>query len=811
MTRSLLLTGCLLLLTAWPQGWAAPSTRASTLQVAASSPASKVTAAASLPASAPATASAFQAPIFTPLPELLASTQAAQKNLLDNAALAGIELSSLPLRKARLTFNDLGMATPVTLRGTESSMDVGLSVRLDELVESATLHLIFTLSPSLLPELSHLQILLNDEVLQTVQLDRDRLGSPQAVDLPIDPRYFTDFNRVSFKFIGHYTLDCEFPQHTSLWAAIGNDSSIELNLRHLPLKNDLALLPAPFFDPRDNRPVKVTLVTGRQPSLGQLKAAGSLAGWFGVLSAYRGTRFQVLNDNLPVDRHAIVIATNQDRPAFLKSAPAVQQPTLSVMDNPQAPTYKLLVLQGKDDAQVEMAAQALALGRAALSGASLSVNTLQLPPPRKPYDAPRWLATDNPVPLGKLVDHEGQLQLRGPVLNDVIRINTRMAPDLFAWNGQGVPLNLYYRYTPTAVSDRGSVDLAINDQFVRSYSLKASSDDASGVSNMILPLVDAGDYQARSDFRIPAFLLGGDNQLQLAFKIPPSDFGKCQSSPSPELRAAVDPQSSIDLTGFYHYIAMPNLVAYANSGYPFTRLADLSETTVVLPDQPTPGDVALYLTAISRMGVATGYPGTRFRLLPASRAQEAGDTDLLVVSHAGADALLRGWGQHLPALIEAGKRSIRPLDRAITGLSDLFNLTNETPPLAASGSAIFEGTGALGAIAGFESPLESRRTVISLTATDALGQQLINDALNDAGQVRQIRGDLSLLRANAQESFRVNPVYYVGDLPWWRRVWFYLHNHPILLAVVGLSTGLFLAFLAYLALRLRARLRLGAT
>jgi hypothetical protein len=108
-------------------------------------------------------------------------------------------------------FKDLGVATPFTLRGTEGSASLDMGVRLDELVEAATLHLTFTFSPALLPELSHLEVLLNDEVLQTVPVDKTLAGKPQSIELALDPRYFTDYNRLRFKLIGHYTLECEFP------------------------------------------------------------------------------------------------------------------------------------------------------------------------------------------------------------------------------------------------------------------------------------------------------------------------------------------------------------------------------------------------------------------------------------------------------------------------------------------------------------------------------------------------------------------------------------------------------------------------
>ena len=714
----------------------------------------------------------------------------------------------LATRQSKVSFKGLGVGRPMTLRGVESEASVGLSVRRDELVESAKLRLTFTLSPALIPSLSHLKVMLNDETLQTVVLDKERLGSPQTVELNIDPRYFTDYNRFRFQFIGHYTLECETTTHSSLWATISNESQIELLLRQIPVRDDLALLPAPFFDPRDNRPVNLPFVYGSKPSTGTLKASGSIASWVGMLAGYRGNQFTALENQLP-RQHAVVIANNDNRPAFLKGLPLATEPTLSIMPHPDMPGAKLLLVLGKDDAQLQMAADALALGKAVLSGQTIAVKSLEYPAFAKPYDAPRWITTQRPVKLGELVPNASDLQLRGAVLNDTVNIYTRMAPDLFTWNAKGVPLDLIYRYTPNGVSDHGSLNVSINNQFIQSYPLQSREDRTSSQSKVILPLFDDGNALARSDLKIPAFMIGGDNQLQLAFQIPPNDLGRCKSAPPTELFAAIDPQSSIDLTGFRHYLAMPNLAAYTNSGFPFTRVPDLAQTSIILPNQPTTADLGVFLTAVGRMSSSTGYPGTRFQLLRAADVDKAGDTDILVISEADSDGLLEKWKNHLPALLAAGSRSVQPLERAVGSLIDLFNMESNLRLSSSGGLAVLEGSGPLAAVVGFESPIKEGRSVVALTATDKGAMDLLSKGLNDAEKIKNFRGDLGLMRGDVIESFRIKPVYYVGDLPWWQRLWFHMHSHPLLLALVGIITGLLITFIVYAALRSRARLRLA--
>ena len=101
------------------------------------------------------------------------------------------------------------------------------------------------------------------------------------------------------------------------------------------------------------------------------------------------------------------------------------------------------------------------------------------------------------------------------------------------------------------------------------------------------------------------------------------------------------------------------------------------------------------------------------------------------------------------------------------------------------------------------------RSVVGFTASDDIAMAQIYRGLSDSSKISAMRGDLSFLRADQVESFRVNPIYYVGDLPWWQRMWFHLHSHPVALALAGIVTGLLLTFLVYGALRSLAARRLG--
>src|SRR5580658_6891909 len=109
-------------------------------------------------------------------------------------------------RRQTLTFADLGALDPLQLSGTDGQNGVPFSVRGDEVVTGAILHLIYSYSPALLPNISQLKVLVNGEVAATLPVPREQAGILVARDVSIDPRFITEFNHLNIQLIGHYTL-----------------------------------------------------------------------------------------------------------------------------------------------------------------------------------------------------------------------------------------------------------------------------------------------------------------------------------------------------------------------------------------------------------------------------------------------------------------------------------------------------------------------------------------------------------------------------------------------------------------------------
>ncbi|NIF14533.1 cellulose synthase regulator BcsB, partial [Burkholderia sp. Ax-1735] len=250
--------------------------------------------------------------------------------VVPTSAIAGL------LSRRPSPFASLGAFDPLRLRGADDARTINAGVRLDRVVTGARLRLTYAYSPSLVFPMSHLKVSVNGEVIATVPFDAAQAGRTVTQEIPIDPRYFSDFNQIGLRLIAHYTLDhCEDPANSALWADVSPKSELILDESPVRLPNDLALLPAPFFDRRDNGRVRLPFVLPASPDSATLRSAGVLASWFGALADYRHARFPV-STGLPADDQAVVIGTAATLPAGL-ALPSINGPLLAVADNPAAP------------------------------------------------------------------------------------------------------------------------------------------------------------------------------------------------------------------------------------------------------------------------------------------------------------------------------------------------------------------------------------------------------------------------------------------------------------------------------------------
>jgi hypothetical protein len=702
-------------------------------------------------------------------------------------------------RELQVTFADLGAAA-ISLRGALSTAGLDIGIRKDEVVVGAVLHLRFTYSPSLLQELSHLRVSLNGQAIEAVTLTRADAGHEVERSIPLDPSYFSDYNHIQLDLIGHYSSGCEDPDHSSIWARISGRSALSLTLRPLELRDDLALLPAPFFDQHDNRRLDLPVVLPANASRDIVRSAGLAASWFGMLADYRSARFPVTFDGLP-GRHSMVFATNDSRPTTLP-LPMVQAATVSVVDHPTDPSVKLLVFQGKDASQLRQAVEGMVLGNTVLTGNTATVSRVVYRR-RAAYDAPRWVSAERPVRLGELMDDPQQLQGHG-IAPQPMRVNLRLPPDLFVWNRSGVPVDLHYRYTSPLARDNSQLTVSINNQLLRSYRLRPQSDTGGG-GRFFVPLLQNDGTRESQGLLIPAFQLASDNQMQFEFSMDQHRDAQCREVFIDNTRESIDPDSSVDISSFEHYTALPNLALFANAGFPFTRYADLAETAIVVPDFADRDALEELFFLLGRMGRQTGAPALAYRLLDVGEAQQAQDLDLLILSGTRANDLIAHWGSDLALVFGEHGRDYRQLGREPTSMP---GVSRAAVGGDATANVVLQATGPLGALMSFQSRVTRGRTVVALVGSDAAAAHSLIASLEDGSKVSDIRGELAIVRNDAIQSFQGTDFYYVGSLPWRQWLWFNFSQHVLVLTLVSLAVTVSAALLAYGLLQRRMARRL---
>lgn len=705
-----------------------------------------------------------------------------------------------------MTLKDLGRNYPMTLRGVESTDSVNFDVRSDSVVTGAKLKLQYSYSPALLEDLSQINVMVNDEVAASLPLTKDKAGQLQQQVVDIPAHLITEFNRLSLQFIGHYTMQCEDPQHSSLWAKISNASELSIDVTLLNLPNDLSIIPLPFFDRRDARALNMPFVFAGAPDNTTLEAAGALSSWLGALASYRGAKFTSLYNQIPASGNAVVLASGTgDMQIGGLTLPAAKGPTLTVMTNPNDSNGKLLVVSGRDAADLKRAATALVLGNQAFSGSSVLIDLIEPVQPRKPYDAPNWLPSDRPVKLGELLPSK-QFNVSGYDPGE-ITVPLNLPPDLFVWrDDQGAPLDLKYRYTPQERSNNSSFIISFNDALVQSQSLLAQDKLESGLLSKVKANNDNLEREAK--VLLPMNSAASQSRLQLRFMFDYIKQGECRDIIIDNMRAAIDPESTLDLTGYDHFIAMPNLGVFNDSGFPFTRMADLSQTAVIMPDTITPQDVSAFLTVLGRFGHSTGYPAIGVQVLSAAQVGIAADKDLLVFSSGNNQPLLTQWADRLPANAQGVQQNFNLSDLPMR-LRDWISPDPEANLRKTKLAMAFSGANST-YLTGFESPLKNGRSVVLIASGNPGGLEDATNALIGGEEYTQpIQGSLVVVRGKSVEPLVADEQYYVGSLSPIRYLQWLMSRHVMwVLLLTGLGVVL-LSGLAYLALRARANKRLG--
>ena len=687
------------------------------------------------------------------------------------------------------TLADAGVSDAINLHGFDASHSVYFSVPRNQLVKMASMKLRYHFSPGLLPGISHINVSLNGTLLTTLAVTAAQHStagnSLLESHVNLSPDLLVHDNQLTFEFIGHYAQQCEDASNSTLWAQVDASSSIELAGSVLPLANDLNVLPLPFYDKGVDLYPVVPIVFLSKPTAKAMQAAGIIATWFGILNGFHPVRFTVSVGSIPTGNAILITAdSSQIPPSF--GVGGVSGSTIVMVTNPSDPYSNLLIVTGTSGDELITAAMALTLHGDTWQGPKVSIQNFTSPNPRKPDDAPRWMSTS--WDSGEIVE-TGNLQGDGSM---PASLYFRVPPDLSFAGKQNLAFHLTYRYNGVPLAAGSSLQVSLNGAFISSTPLPHTSNASTVLETVVpIPIVDLRPFS---------------NTLTFQFVFRVANIGQCGNTAPTNLQGAILKDSHLDISDIPHSVVLPNLELFANAGYPFTRKADLADTAVVLPDDPSVEELEIFLDLMGHFGAQTGYPGLHVTVTNSAGMTKDGTMDYLLVGTAEDQPALKMLGGSLPL-------QFVPSGMQIHDTQSLFDPVawwrNRGSQHSQSGQLRTEGGLPDAVIEAIEWPLRSRRTVVAVVLRDRVAMPNFLAAFLGRSQSSDIAQSVSVLHSERFSSYRVGGgAYRVGQISLLTRVTTVFQEAPWLIAVVTVIFCFLMAALIQTMLRRHARLRL---
>jgi cellulose synthase (UDP-forming) len=684
----------------------------------------------------------------------------------------------------------------IDLHSIDTQHSIYFTLPETHVIDTAKIHVHYAFSPSLIPQLSHLELMMNGTLFATIQPTPAQNGrsdgSDAEADFAIPSELLVHNNTLTIQFIGHYTMECEDPANTALEARVFPSTFIDIRGKLLHLADDLKQLPMPFVDPAVTQPVSVPVVFLTAPSLKAIQAAGIVTSYFGMVSENRPVRFPVRIGAIP-SGNAILIAENPSSlPADLNLA-GVHSPTVAMRDNPNDPSSKLLIVTGGDANDLIKAAQAVAYPSDMLNGPQTTIDNLKLPDKRVPDDAPRWARTDRTIALW---DYATADQMQGDGTAP-LNVYFRIPPDIYyPTEGANTRLHVVYRYNSVPIGPISSMQVRVNNAFLGSIPLIPGQETSRRMQTDVpVPVVNLRPFSNTFSF---------DFTFQLL-----KDAG-CKNTTPINMQGAILGDSYLDLRDYPHWAPMPNLELFANAGFPFTRVADLSETTVVLPLAPSEQEIETFVTLMGHFGRQTGFPGLHVTVAGPDALHEGANTDFLIIGTGNDQPAFDALGTHLPVSLGSGQVQVRDTQGFFVKLLHHAWWKLENNEHTESGTLTAGGTPDA-IIEGIQSPydLAGSRSIVAIHFKDDTTFEPFMDKFMEVQQAHDISDSVAVFHGSQFESFRIgSEVYHVGVLPWWTYLTLWFTQVPWLAAVLVIILAFLFAIWTRQWLRARARARL---
>lgn len=653
-------------------------------------------------------------------------------------------LADGPLSRYVLEFNRSPIVgNRLQMRGVYSERRLGFTRPRGWDVKTAKALIRYQHSPDLLPERSNLIVRVNGTSVGSVPLTETN-GEIGEFLVDIPPDLLQDYTEITLVAQQNNDQACSNPADPMLWTEVMPDSKIVLDYQPQAIALDFANFPYPFFDDLALDANRVTYVMPGEVDQTWMTAAARFQAGMGRQADYRPLTTNMVEDfdNLAWNDRLVIIGTPENQPLLQELTLPLNQVNGKFVDSQSNQALPddvgvlmlatvpesgnpVLVISGNGPKAIERGIQTLQTqdGSALSNGSITLVTSTTQPQSPEPRDWPGHLPTEDKFTLSALKQADGK-----PFKDITVRAATAPPIDIdFHALGddyflRGNAMKLVYSYAPGLNPRNSTVEVAIDDVTIAGQRLSGR-----------------GGTNETFNVNLPENLIQPDSRLRIAFQLNPRDGEDCGVANDGNLWATVHSDTSFNLSRETS-VDLPNL-KLAQVGFPFAGPQDLSSTSFVMAEQPSPAALMAMLEASERLGRLSESKAVQLNAYPESElpSDELNNDNLILV----------GSRDQLPLASELSQNAKRGQSLALTGNS-----------LTGKDGTVVQTLDGKGIIQQIISPWNQERVILALTGQSDSDLSIVQQVLEYDTWFLQLEGDTVLVSRNDETASPFDPNAY---------------------------------------------------
>lgn len=716
------------------------------------------------------------------------------------------EKNDVETTSEEISLKKLGLTKGLTLTNSKLQSGFGFTLPYDFIAINSEIRIAISVNQADNIEKENLQVILNGQSLGAVplsQIDENR----SIFTLKIPNSLLASKNNLNFQVISNDDIinnewTCQRPDLKNLMIKIAPSSSMTMKGILMNTRKSLADFPRPFLDPLKINKNELSFIYAASPTAETLMSSAIVASIFGIKSDEKENDFKVYFDEIP-EKHAVLFTTANETISG-QSFVDPNGSSLKLIDNPNNKKYKLLIVSGRNADELRQAAYQL------FNSDLPDNNTMQVQShaahKRQAYDAPNWLSSKKIAQFSQLIKSPDALQAH-MFWNEEKKINFRLPPDTFMLSGNKIPLKIDYTFDRKNWFDANNsmLTIALNQQFLKNVSAKNHS--------IIAPIIDFFETQSSNSTTIylDNTRFQGENKLSFYFNITPNKDTPCNILNNNDIVNQILSSSTLDLRNIANFGELPNSAWFLSGLFPFTKYADLSDTTILLPEQPEKDEVALLLNLMEHSGRITGFPARNLTIFNHFEKIQSNSklksSNIIVINKlkdlSTIQSLITDTSYHSnqgnlqiasPSLIH--KTKLLLLGEWKNQFEEANNFLLNTHQWRGSFS--------------FKSPWSSDKVVTILTATSSEQLNKLATDMTSPGR-QQIESGDTLLFSDLDDVkiLRLNPSFLSGELPFTTLIIWFFSQHLFLLMLILFGSLFLISFYLFQRLKMHESKRLS--